>query len=107
MSNSTTSARGEQAVAAAASAPDAATSAHDRELTATSQASGVASPSRFPRSEKISDEHLQRRAIVYVRQSTQQQVLEHRATRSGCPRLDNMPWRIGRSRWAGRGRPWK
>ena len=30
------------------------------------------------RSEKISDEHLQRLAIVYVRQSTQQQVLEHR-----------------------------
>jgi DNA invertase Pin-like site-specific DNA recombinase len=30
------------------------------------------------RSEKISDVHLQRLAIVYVRQSTQQQVLEHR-----------------------------
>jgi DNA invertase Pin-like site-specific DNA recombinase len=30
------------------------------------------------RSEKITDEHLQRIAIVYVRQSTQQQVLEHR-----------------------------
>ena len=30
------------------------------------------------RSEKIRDEHLQRTAIVYVRQSTQQQVLEHR-----------------------------
>jgi DNA invertase Pin-like site-specific DNA recombinase len=30
------------------------------------------------RSEKITDEHLQRLAIVYVRQSTQQQVLEHR-----------------------------
>jgi DNA invertase Pin-like site-specific DNA recombinase len=30
------------------------------------------------RSEKITDAHLQRRAIVYVRQSTQQQVLEHR-----------------------------
>lgn len=29
-------------------------------------------------SEKITDEHLQRTAIVYVRQSTQQQVLEHR-----------------------------
>jgi DNA invertase Pin-like site-specific DNA recombinase/DNA-binding transcriptional MerR regulator len=29
------------------------------------------------RSEKITDEHLQRSAIVYVRQSTQQQVLEH------------------------------
>ena len=30
------------------------------------------------RSEKITDQHLQRLAIVYVRQSTQQQVLEHR-----------------------------
>jgi DNA invertase Pin-like site-specific DNA recombinase len=30
------------------------------------------------RSEKITDSHLQRLAIVYVRQSTQQQVLEHR-----------------------------
>ena len=29
-------------------------------------------------SEKITEEHLQRLAIVYVRQSTQQQVLEHR-----------------------------
>jgi DNA invertase Pin-like site-specific DNA recombinase len=30
------------------------------------------------RSDKITDEHLQRHAIVYVRQSTQHQVLEHR-----------------------------
>ena len=30
------------------------------------------------RSDKIRDEHLQRLAIVYVRQSTQQQVIEHR-----------------------------
>jgi DNA invertase Pin-like site-specific DNA recombinase len=30
------------------------------------------------RSDKITDEHLQRLALVYVRQSTQQQVLEHR-----------------------------
>lgn len=30
------------------------------------------------RSDKITDEHLRRMAIVYVRQSTQQQVLEHR-----------------------------
>lgn len=30
------------------------------------------------RSEKITQEHLQRRVIVYVRQSTQRQVLEHR-----------------------------
>jgi DNA invertase Pin-like site-specific DNA recombinase len=44
---------------------EAATSGHDR-----------LPPSL--RSEKITDEHLQRMAIVYVRQSTQQQVLEHR-----------------------------
>jgi DNA invertase Pin-like site-specific DNA recombinase len=31
-----------------------------------------------PRSDKITDEHLRRLAIVYVRQSTQHQVLEHR-----------------------------
>lgn len=35
-------------------------------------------PRCLPRSEKISEEHLRRLAIVYVRQSTQQQVLEHR-----------------------------
>jgi DNA invertase Pin-like site-specific DNA recombinase len=35
-------------------------------------------PLALLRSEKITEEHLQRRAIVYVRQSTQQQVLEHR-----------------------------
>jgi len=38
----------------------------------------VPSPSTVHRSEKITDEHLCRMAIVYVRQSTQQQVLEHR-----------------------------
>ena len=42
--------------------------------TATSNSSTL----RLPRSEKIADHHLQRRAIVYVRQSTQHQVLEHR-----------------------------
>ncbi len=36
------------------------------------------SPSDTLRSDKITDEHLRRMAIVYVRQSTQQQVLEHR-----------------------------
>ena len=37
------------------------------------------SPTGTPlRSDKITDAHLQRLAIVYVRQSTQQQVLEHR-----------------------------
>ena len=41
-------------------------------------ASSNSSALRLPRSEKIADHHLQRRAIVYVRQSTQQQVLEHR-----------------------------
>ncbi|QDU96915.1 hypothetical protein Pla8534_47380 [Lignipirellula cremea] len=35
-------------------------------------------PPRPARSEKIAEHHLQRLAIVYVRQSTQQQVLEHR-----------------------------
>lgn len=35
-------------------------------------------PSQPRRSEKITDQHLQRLAIVYVRQSTQHQVLEHR-----------------------------
>ncbi len=35
-------------------------------------------PTSVLRSDKISDEHLRRQAIVYVRQSTQQQVLEHR-----------------------------
>ena len=40
----------------------------------------TSSPTRTTshRSEKIADHHLQRLAIVYVRQSTQQQVLEHR-----------------------------
>jgi len=38
--------------------------------------SGTRSPAI--RSEKIGQEHLQRTALVYVRQSTQQQVLEHR-----------------------------
>lgn len=35
-------------------------------------------PTSVLRSDKIGDEHLRRQAIVYVRQSTQQQVLEHR-----------------------------
>lgn len=78
MSNSATSVRGEQEVAAAASVRDAATNAHGGEAIASSRATGAASLSRGPRSEKISNQHLQRRAIVYVRQSTQQQVLEHR-----------------------------
>jgi hypothetical protein len=52
------------------------------ETSAQSHAHNIASSSssalRLPRSEKIADHHLQRRAIVYVRQSTQHQVLEHR-----------------------------
>ena len=38
----------------------------------------TAPPGAALRSEKITHEHLQRMAIVYVRQSTQRQVLEHR-----------------------------
>lgn len=44
------------------------------------QSSGAkySSPVQVLRSEKIADHHWQRRAIVYVRQSTQKQILEHR-----------------------------
>lgn len=45
---------------------------------ASQPASINSSSQRLPRSEKIAEHHLQRRALVYVRQSTQQQVLEHR-----------------------------
>ena len=38
----------------------------------------TATPSHAHRSDKITDGHLARMAIVYVRQSTQHQVLEHR-----------------------------
>jgi DNA invertase Pin-like site-specific DNA recombinase len=38
----------------------------------------TATPSHAYRSDKITDEHFARMAIVYVRQSTQHQVLEHR-----------------------------
>ena len=49
-------------------------------LIQTTQPTEACSPVRTTshRSEKIADHHLQRLAIVYVRQSTQQQVLEHR-----------------------------
>ena len=49
-------------------------------LIQTTQPTETSSPIRITshRSEKIADHHLQRLAIVYVRQSTQQQVLEHR-----------------------------
>ena len=49
------------------------TSTEARLTSAPSQPHGTA-----PRSDKITDEHLRRLAIVYVRQSTQHQVLEHR-----------------------------
>ena len=65
-------------IAAAATARGLSTNAQGGQSIASPRATGVASLSRGPRSEKISDEHLHRRAIVYVRQSTQQQVLEHR-----------------------------
>lgn len=47
------------------------------------------------RSEKISDEHLQRLAIVYVRQSTQQQVLEHRESAARQYALANRAVELG------------
>lgn len=50
--------------------------------TSSSEAGSASAPGKprdaTPRSEKITSEHLQRMAIVYVRQSTQRQVLEHR-----------------------------
>ena len=55
---------------------------HDSQPTSSKEAS-VATPRRDPRaavlrSDKITEEHLQRQAIVYVRQSTQRQVFENR-----------------------------
>jgi len=70
-------------------------------LTANDVASGRASfppqdaPSRPPRSEKIADHHLQRRAIVYVRQSTQQQVLEHRESTARQYALTDRAFALG------------
>ena len=60
----------------------------------------VASPpqtstARPPRSEKIADHHLQRRAIVYVRQSTQQQVLEHRESTARQYALTDRAFALG------------
>ena len=49
--------------------------------------------------QKIGPEHLDRAAIVYVRQSSRQQVLEHSES-TGC----SMRWPSGPSPWAGRGR---
>jgi DNA invertase Pin-like site-specific DNA recombinase len=53
------------------------------------------SPPRAPRSEKIADHHLQRRAIVYVRQSTQQQVLEHRESTARQYALTDRAFALG------------
>ncbi len=72
-----------------------------RTLTAIDTAPGRASfppqdvPSRPPRSEKIVDHHLQRRAIVYVRQSTQQQVLEHRESTARQYALTDRAYALG------------
>ena len=49
-----------------------------RDTSARLNPSSTNAPSGTLRSDKIADEHLQRQAIVYVRQSTQHQVLEHR-----------------------------
>ena len=46
--------------------------------------------------QKIRPEHLDRAAVVYVRQSSRQQVLTI-ASRRGC----STGWQSGRSRWAG------
>ena len=46
--------------------------------TARAKPTSTATPRDAHRSDKITDEHLARMAIVYVRQSTQHQVLEHR-----------------------------
>lgn len=51
----------------------------DNELLPKNDAVGIPQPQQpVHKSEKISDEHLRRAAIVYVRQSSQHQVLEHR-----------------------------
>ena len=48
------------------------------QLSARAKPTSTAAPNHAHRSDKITDEHLRRMAIVYVRQSTQHQVLEHR-----------------------------
>jgi len=50
---------------------------------------------RPARSEKIADHHLQRHAIVYVRQSTQQQVLEHRESTARQYALTDRAFALG------------
>ena len=53
--------------------------AHNRsQSSARAKPTSTAAPSHAHRSDKITDEHLARMAIVYVRQSTQHQVREHR-----------------------------
>ena len=50
----------------------------ESQSTARAKPTSTATPSHAHRSDKITDGHLARMAIVYVRQSTQHQVLEHR-----------------------------
>ncbi|MEM6365504.1 MAG: recombinase family protein [Planctomycetota bacterium] len=51
-----------------------------------------------PRSEKVADHHLDRLAIVYVRQSTQHQVLEHRESTARQYALTGRAGNLGWSR---------
>jgi hypothetical protein len=53
---------------------------------------------RAPRSEKIGPSHLERLAVVYVRQSTAQQVLDH----AESMRLQYGLGQPARGPWAGR-----
>lgn len=53
------------------------------------------SSGRPPRSEKITDHHLERRAIVYVRQSTQKQVLEHQESTARQYALTDRAYALG------------
>ena len=48
------------------------------------------------RSAKIRDHHLLRKAVVYIRQSSPQQVAEHKESTAR-----NMRWPMWPSRWAG------
>ncbi len=56
------------------------------------------------RSDKITDEHLRRRAIVYVRQSTQLQVLEHRESTARQYALADRAAALAQVRQLGKGR---
>jgi len=54
------------------------TAGNKRPISVRLKSASPTAPSALLRSDKITDEHLDRLAIVYVRQSTQHQVLEHR-----------------------------